>query len=190
MAQQCLHQWEKTLHIDGLMQGRCYSIANALELLLSCTNTLICNVLSHWSRLCSAMEKKKRPYFTGFSTVPFYTWQILVVSGSMWLRLGFSTKPAGNPSMVDGAYHWKQDMGENPLTREARHFSSNHGDTMTSKTMPKAQWNQLYHDWNLLSNCVWVNCMGPQSHKGAQGGRHFETVLLYEIVHKNLKIVM
>ena len=31
-------QWEKTLHIDGLVQERRNSIANAMELRLSCTN--------------------------------------------------------------------------------------------------------------------------------------------------------
>ena len=31
------------LHIDGLMQERCNSIANSLELCLSCTNQWICN---------------------------------------------------------------------------------------------------------------------------------------------------
>ena len=43
------------LHLDGLVQERCNSIANALELRLSCTNPSICNVLDikqsgtyHW----------------------------------------------------------------------------------------------------------------------------------------------
>ena len=34
-------QWYHNLHFDGLVQERCNSIANALELHLSCTNSLI-----------------------------------------------------------------------------------------------------------------------------------------------------
>ena len=33
--------WQNQYHIDGLVQERCNSIANALELCLSCTNQLI-----------------------------------------------------------------------------------------------------------------------------------------------------
>ena len=34
-------------HLDGLIQERCNSIANALELHLSCTNPSICDAFVH-----------------------------------------------------------------------------------------------------------------------------------------------
>ena len=47
------------LHIDGLVQERHNSIANALELRLSCTNPLICIIFSHWQRPWSATDRKQ-----------------------------------------------------------------------------------------------------------------------------------
>ena len=83
MAEQGLWQVEKMLHINGLMQERCNSIANTLESSLSCTNPLICN-FSLWLRPCSAIDRKlalgwgllrRFPpfrYFPNFSTSPKY----------------------------------------------------------------------------------------------------------------------
>ena len=50
----CLHYMIllDTGHIDGLMQERCNSIANTLEVHLSCTNPSICRLVN-----CVAMEK-------------------------------------------------------------------------------------------------------------------------------------
>ena len=60
MAERSLMQpvREDMLHIDGLVQEKRNSIANALELRLSCTNSLICNSFSDLLRLCSAIERK------------------------------------------------------------------------------------------------------------------------------------
>ena len=42
-GQNHVHIWCETLYIDGLMQERCNSIANALELRLSCTDPSTCS---------------------------------------------------------------------------------------------------------------------------------------------------
>ena len=47
-------QWVKQLYVDGLVQERCNSIANALELHLSCTKPLMC--CCHGSQCCSLLE--------------------------------------------------------------------------------------------------------------------------------------
>ena len=46
-SKQCLSQWEKMLHIDGLVQDCSISSANALEIMQFCTKPLICNIFSH-----------------------------------------------------------------------------------------------------------------------------------------------
>ena len=43
-GQNHVHIWCETLYIDGLVQERCNSIANALELRLSCTDPSTCTV--------------------------------------------------------------------------------------------------------------------------------------------------
>ena len=48
----CWNRWLVKHHIDGLVQERCNSIANTLELRLSCTNPLICQFRSSQKSEC------------------------------------------------------------------------------------------------------------------------------------------
>ena len=58
---------ENISHIVGLVQKRCNSIANALELHLPCTNLLICNnlILTNVQEILPLWIKIVPPFFSG-----------------------------------------------------------------------------------------------------------------------------